>query len=209
MGNMDVPQLYKTYFLDKADERRMLFQQSAEYYHPRNGIYPGSFVHITPSFYIENMTYIDSDKRIPRFFKDENLRKYIDAQKKYDEDASVEWYRADYTDTLEIEEKSFDIMFSFYAGFISQECKKYLKDGGIFVCNNSHGDASLAFIDRDYTLIGVIKRSGENFRITEDNLDSYCIKKDGSPIDGEKVRKRMIGESFSKKGYAYIFRYKR
>ena len=110
---------------------------------------------------------------------------------------------------LPIATESFDMMFSFYAGFISQSCKKYLKQDGILVCNNSHGDASIAFTDPDYFLTAVVKRSGERFRISSDSLDAYFHKKDKSPIDTEKVLRRMTGENFTKKAYAYIFRYHR
>ncbi|MFX0037200.1 MAG: hypothetical protein ACFE9I_16330 [Candidatus Hermodarchaeota archaeon] len=40
-----------------------------------------------------------------------------------------------------------------YAGFVSQSCKEYLKVGGILLTNNSHGNASMAYIDDDYQFI--------------------------------------------------------
>lgn len=36
-------------------------------------------------------------------------------------------------------------------------------------------------------------------------MGEYFVKKDGSPIDREKVERTMIGENFVKKAYAYIF----
>ena len=51
-------------------------------------------------------------------------------------------------------EKSFDLLISQYAGFVSQHCKKYLKIGGILLVNNSHGDASMAKLDDDYKFVG-------------------------------------------------------
>jgi hypothetical protein len=209
MGRVEIPPLYKQYFVDKADERRVMFEKIATLYHPQKGIYPGSFVHITPSFYIPQMTYIDSDKRISKFFNDDNVTDYIEENKRYKETSSINGVQSDYSKNLPIDKNSFDIMFSLYAGFISQSCKTYLKNEGILVCNNSHGDASLACIDQDYELIGVIKRRGSEFNISNKDLPAYFIKKDGSPIDRAKVEKRMIGENFTKKGFAYIFRYSR
>ena len=207
MNPVAIPKLYNKYFIEKNDERKMLFKELQKMFNPKNGIYPGSFVHITPSFYINNMTYIDSDKRISNFFEDENLFRYIDKNKTYIDKPIFTGYQADFNSDLPIETESFDIMFSFYAGFISQSCKKYLKNDSILVCNNSHGDASIAYTDPDYSLISVIKRSGDKFEIIDDNLDSYFKKKDGRPIDKEKVLKRMTGEKFTKIGYAYIFRF--
>ncbi len=37
-----------------------------------------------------------------------------------------------------------DLIISQYAGFVGQETKRYLKEGGILLCNDSHGDATLA-----------------------------------------------------------------
>ena len=205
MPDVEIPPVYKKYFVDKQDERRELFAKLADMFKIKRGIYPGSFVHIAPSFHIEEMTYIDSDKRVASFFKDENVMSYIRANRSYVAMPVVQAFQADYSSTLPIEDHSFDIMFSFYAGFISQSCKKYLKPGGVLVCNNSHGDASLACLDSSYTLMGVIKRNGEHFSIRTDSLGEYFVKKDGSPIDREKVERTMTGENFVKKAYAYIF----
>ncbi len=82
-----IPELYKKYFADREDERRMMFKKLSDTYNPQNGIYPGSFIHVTPSFYIPDMTYIDSDKRFGRFFKDDNLLRYITDNKKYSDKA--------------------------------------------------------------------------------------------------------------------------
>ena len=206
MGNREIPQLYQQYFIDKHDERKMLFKKITELYQAQKGIYPGSFVHITPSFYIQDMTYIDSDKRISSFFENEKVLHFIEKNKQYNGRPSLHWYQADFSTELAIDKHSCDVMFSFYAGFISQSCKQYLKNDGILICNNSHGDASLAFVDGDYELLGVIKRNGARFSITDKDLHTYFKKKDGSSIDKNKIRKRMVGENFTKKGYAYIFK---
>ncbi len=206
MASLSIPKLYQQYFINKSDERREMFEQLYEIFKPSSGIYPGSFVHITPFFYIKEMTYIDSDKRMNKFFSDQAVIDYINEEKIYDKNPVVSWFQEDYSTKLPIDENKYDILFSFYAGFISQHCKKYLKNNGVLVCNNSHGDASIAYTDSDYTLIGVIKRNGNKFRIEKQNLEYFFQKKDGSIIDTQKVLKRMMGENFSKTGYAYIFR---
>ncbi|MBN2651505.1 MAG: hypothetical protein JXR63_03905 [Spirochaetales bacterium] len=199
------PQLYKQYFIDKNDERKTLFEKLVKLFPIKKGIYPGSFVHITPSFFIPEMTYIDADKRISKFFEETTLLSYIEENKHYKESPSVRGIQADYSTNLPIEKASFDIMFSFYAGFISQSCKNFLKKNAILVCNNSHGDASLAAIDPDYKLIGVITFNDQEYQISQEELTSFFIKKDGSSIDKEKVKRTMTGEKFTKTPYAYIF----
>lgn len=90
---------------------------------------------------------------------------------------------SDYSSDLPIKEKSFYILFSFYAGFISLSCKKYLKPNGILICNSSHGPTSIAYVYQDFELIGVIKRNGNAFRIKEEDVHMYFMKKDESSIN--------------------------
>lgn len=201
-----IPELYDQYFIQKQDERRHLFQLVAEQFQVKSGIYPGSFVHITPAFYIPEMAFIDSDRRINKFFQDDATMAYIEENKEYDGPAKVSWSQSDYTSATGIQEGHFDIMFSFYAGFISQDCKKYLKHQGILMANNSHGDASLALADTDYEALGVVLRNGDRFRIKSEGFQDFITKKDKSEIDVAKVTKRMVGERFSKSAFAIIFR---
>ena len=207
MNEYSIPELYSRYFVEKQDERRQLFKAVSDRYHPDRGIYPGSFVHITPSLYISDMTYIDNDRRISAFFSDSAVHEYINKNKVYPQSAVIDWFQVDYSETLSVRKASFDVMFSFYAGFISQVCKAYLKTEGITVCNNSHGDASLAFLDPDYRLIAVVRRNGEKYTISDDRLDTYFLKKDGTSIDRDRIIAKMTGENFTKKAFAYIFRY--
>ena len=158
----NTPELYFQYFIQKDDERIALFKILKDSYLLQKGLYPGSFVHITPSFFIENMVYVDSDRRMTKFFSDPAVNKFITNRKKYEAPSLVSFLQADFTKPLPLEDNSFDILVSLYAGFISQHCKQKLKMGGILVANNSHGDSSIAFTDWDYELIGAIKRNGKN-----------------------------------------------
>jgi len=209
MTHVNIPKLYKQYFIDKQDERNMLFEKLANHYNPLKGLYPGSFTHITPSLYISDMTYVDSDSRIARFFHDPEVRAYLEHHKTYPDAMKLCGIQADFTERLPLPENSYDMLFSFYAGLISQHCKRYIKEGGILVCNNSHGDSSICFTDSDYRLVGVVNRKGDTFTISQKDLETYFQKRDGTPIDREKVERRLTGENFTRKAFAYIFRYGR
>lgn len=200
------PGLYQQYYIDKEDERRGLFRLLSEEYDLSSGMYPGSFVHITPAFYIPEMVFIDNDRRIDRFFKDERTAAYIEEHKTYADPSRIHWQQTDYSMVTGLQEDHYDILFSFYAGFISQSCKRFLRRHGILLANNSHGDASLAIADPDYEPVGVVLRRGDDFRIKTHTLEPYITKQDSSAIDTERVRERMIGERFSAKAYAYLFR---
>ncbi|AHC15942.1 hypothetical protein [Salinispira pacifica] len=201
-----IPKLYDQYFVKKEDERRHLFQILSERFNLESGIYPGSFVHLTPAFYIREMIFIDNDRRINRFFSDPTTLEYINEQKIYNGEPKVIWRQGDYTEVGDLNEYSCDIMFSFYAGFISRHCKRFLKDRGVLIANNSHGDATLALSDPDYTCLGVILRNNQRFQIKTEEIEPYITKKNGSAFNLEKVREKMIGEKFSRYAYAYMFR---
>ena len=53
--------------------------------------------------------------------------------------------------------------------------------GGILLCNDSHGDATLAKFDEDFEFIGIVDRKNKRQR---DNLENYFTlprnKTDGS-----------------------------
>lgn len=208
MSESEPPRLYKKYYIDKGDERRELFKALTAQFEIHRGIYPGSFVHITPSFSIREMIYIDSDKRVHQFFHSKSAKEYVEENKEYGGPARFTGLQADFTGDIDVPPGYYDALFSFYSGFVSQACKKYLKGKGILIANNSHGDSSIAFTDPDYELIGMIHRKGSRFSITDKDLDQYFRKRDGSHIDVEKVLSTMTGERFTRPAYAYIFRKK-
>ncbi len=202
---MNAPELYERYFIDKGDERRELFSMLAERYGIKSAIYPGSFVHITPAFYIPETAYVDSDRRMKRFFTSIDTHAYIDDQKQYSAPVQLRWSQEDYRVIDQSYRSYYDAMFSFYAGSISQVCRAYLRDGGLLVANNSHGDASLAIADPSYRPIGIILRNDSRFRIRDEDFDEYLVKKDGSDIDPLEVRAKGVGVAFKKSAFAYLF----
>jgi len=201
-----IPNLYNEYFIKKNDERSELFKILSDTFYIKNGLYPGSFVHITPSFFISQMVYVDTDKRCSHFFSDSQTLDYINRKKTYHESPEIRFYHTDFKNNINEKAESFDLLISFYSGFISMYCKKYLKKSGVFIVNNSHGDASLAYLDKSFKLIGVAQRRGNHFKISDKDLSTYFKTKTGKSIDMEKIKKTMRGPGFIKIAYAYIFK---
>jgi len=199
------PRLYRTFFMDKSDERLELFRLLKDRFDICKGLYPGSFVHITPSFVFPEMVYADTNSRCPRFFASTELADFIDSRKEYSEPSVVRFHHVDFTAALPEEEHSFDLLISLYAGFVSQYCGRYLKTGGVLVANNSHGDAPLAFLDPSFELTGLVKRRGSYFSFSDQNLKDYFIAKNGLPIDKENIIRSMTSPGFTKTAYAYVF----
>jgi hypothetical protein len=185
-------QLYEKYFMDRDFERLDLFQLLLKKYGIKSALYPGSFVHITPSFVFQITVYVDTDKKAKNFFNDPEIYDFIKKHKIYPQNADITFYAMDYRNDLDLKAQNFDLLISQYAGFVSQYCKRYLKIGGVLLVNNSHGDASMASIDSDYELIAVINRSKEKHRLTEKNMDSYFIPKSTVNITKEYIEKNQI-----------------
>jgi len=203
---MDSLELYNKYYSSRDYERLELFQKISEKQHIEHVLYPGSFVHITPSFVFPHVVYVDSDKKAARFFKDPVIYEFISRKKKYPERAKVVYHQSNFATDFNEKEESFDLLISQSAGFVSFACKKYLKVGGILIVNNSHGDASMASIDSDYMLIAVYHRRNGLYMISNKNLKDYFIPKSDIEVTKAYLEKIQRGIGYTKTASWYIFR---
>ena len=81
--------------------------------------------------------------------------------------------------------------------------KQFLKTGGILLCNDSHGDSTLARFDEDFEFIGIIN-SGNKFK--NNNLENYFILSKERSINLEIVKEKMKGLKYKLSGGNYLFR---
>jgi hypothetical protein len=202
----DAPALYREHYIDKVFERLDLFQLLAARYGIESALYPGSFVHITPSLIYPVTTYVETDARAKAFFADPAVDAFINRRKIYDREPEVTFHAADYRRDFGEQEEHFDLLISQYAGFVSQLCKHYLKIGGLLLANNSHGDASMASIDDDYALIAVVNRRKGKHRLSEQNLDAYFVPKAEVEVTREYIQKLGRGIGYTKSASSYVFR---
>lgn len=146
------------------------------------------------------------EKRAKRFFATPEVHQLISKRKVYSEEAQVQFHHQDYTKHLPERDESFDLLISQYAGFVSQSCKRYLKIGGWLLANNSHGDASMAYLDDDYALVGVVNRRGDKFSYSAKKLEEFFIPKKDVPSTKEYLEKIQRGIGYQKSAFAYVFR---
>lgn len=203
-----VPELYRKYFLDRNFERLDLFQRIGEKYDIQRVLYPGSYVHITPSFFFPDVVYVDSDKKAKKFFDNQKLlQDFVYRRKNYLQKTKVTFHFADYRDSIDEIEESFDLLTSQYAGFVGQHCKRYLKKGGLLLANNSHGDAGVAALDDGYRLIAVVQSRSGKYHISDTNLEQYFVPK-ASKVHATKEHLLELGRGMGYKKTAsfYVFR---
>ncbi len=204
---MNIPEPYKKYHVDKDYTSIGLFRALNKRFTIEKVFYPGSHVHITPSLVFSHVTYADSFRKTYQFFENAEIIDFIKKNKEYSEEPFIRFYQQDYNKRFQDLNKEFDLLISQYAGFVGQAAKRYLKKGGLLVCNNSHGDASMASLDPDFELIAIYRRNTDDkFSISDKNLDEYLKPKSGIEPTKEQLLKSMRGITYTKSPSGYIFR---
>jgi len=194
-------------YTEKVYDRYEVFIEICNKFSIKRALYPGSYIHITPSLIISEVTYIDSIKTAKKFFDYMNeILEFLDRNKIYDEKTVINFEAKDFNNDLPIPENYYDLLISQFSGFISQSCKKYLMHGGLLLANDSHGDATLAKADEDYQFIGVISKINGVYKYNDKNLEDYFSFKRKRPVDIEKVKREMKGPKYKLKSDYYIFK---
>ena len=90
MKKNSVSDLYKKYFRDIQFERCGLFKAIQQNYDCTTVLYPGSSIHITPSFYFPHVVYVDTHEVAQKFFADhETVVGFITSNKKYQQSGFI------------------------------------------------------------------------------------------------------------------------
>lgn len=195
-------------YMKKVGDRNGLFSILSINFPIKRVLYPRSYVDITPSFYFPYTVYVDNDKKVNKFFKKgEMIKDFIDRNKEYSEDSFFKYFPNDYSNKIDEDEHSFDLLISLYAGFISKYFKNYLKNGGFLIVNDSYGDASLAQLDNNFRLIAIINLIDSKYIISQKNLDQYFILKKQFVVTVDYLENFQKGIDFKKKADFYLFKF--
>lgn len=197
---------YQKYYIERNYEQVDLFRILKSTYKINKVIYPGSFIHISPSFIFPEVVYIDSDKNAIKFFQNNKLFDIVRDRKEYSEEPKISFYGEDYAKKIKVLYEQFDLLISQYAGFISDQCKDYLRVGGYLLVNNSHGDAGLASIDGDYELVSTVHKARGMYRLSDTSLERYFIPKENILVTRELLLKTGRGTGYTKTAPLYVFK---
>ena len=182
---------YKSRYLDgpgSDDGLRSVFRKIRDEFHVRRVLYPGSYLHITPSLYFPYVCYVDSLAGFADALADSNLRQYVADHREYPEAPVICCYQQDYSTFTCEPEGSFDLLISLNSGLISQACKRFLRTGGLLLVNDEHYDARRAFVDPDYLLCTVFAGDDScRMETSKADLDVYFRTARGTPLTLEMV----------------------
>ncbi len=198
---------YNKYFISRQFDRLGLFELLQQKYAVKKALYLGSHIHITPSLVYPEVVYVDSYDAFKKMVESEEAEAFIANNKQYAQPSRYTFLKQNYDTALDIDD-DFDLLLSQYAGFVSQAGKQYLKKGGIFVANNSHGDATMAHLDKDFKLIAVAKHTKQAWRLSEEKLEQYFIRKDRQNDSKKELLKTGKGPGYVTSATCYIFQYK-
>ena len=206
MSSLDVAAFHRAYERHPGDRAR-LFAAAAAAIDVRSVLYPGSYVDVAASCVWDELTYVDTDRRAASFFdQEEAVRRLIAPNRTHTGPFSFTFVRGDYRDRLPMADASVDLLVSLYAGFVSVSCSRYLRRGGRLLVNDSHGDASMASLQPDLRLSGVIKRRRRGYAHSVRDLDEYLQpREEGLSFDESAVRARGRGIPFRRTAAAYIY----
>ena len=176
-------------------------------------VYPGSYIHITPSLVFPCVCYVDSVKGFGTAMQSDDLVPWLDAHKDYTEPVEFTAIETAYNSIPSTLLAGFGLMISLNAGAISQECKPLLSPSAHLLANDGHYDAARAHVDADYTLVAALNVNGA-CETDEDALRGYFVTKQGQPLTREMLAEN-VQRSPSKARYkmaraadAFLFRFK-
>ena len=198
-------QAYQKYYIDRDYEQVDLFRLLKAEYGISSAIYPGSYIQVSPSFIFPHVVYIDSDPQAIRFFKGESLGELVAGRKEYPQEPKIAFHGIDYKEFIEEYRSKFDLLISQYAGFISEVCKPYVKPGGYLLVNNSHGDAGMASLDRDFRLIATVHRRTGKYRLSTASLEEYFIPKKDIAVTRQLLLERGKGVGYTRTAALYLY----
>lgn len=188
-------------------DRSELFGILAERWPSHDALYPGCYLDASPSTAIPAVTYVDTDRRAERYFADqERVAAELRGRTRQGFTPRVRFLRGDYTTALDLPEAAFDLLISLYAGPFWDHCRRYLRPGGLFLANASHGDACIAALDPRLTLVAAVHHRDDRYRFDTDALNSYLVPKSPAAADADKIRRSGRGIAYTPTAFAYLFR---
>lgn len=175
MDERRVATLYDEYVVQHGLERTVLLSTiRARFERPPTVLYPGCFVHVTPSFYFQHVIYVDRNELAREFFAESaGVLALINNRKRYSQSPYVRFLAQDYTSELPFPHESFELLLSLFAPGVSRACARYLRPGGLLLSNDHMGDAREAAGMGDLELCAVLEQRRDEIRLQESDVAGY------------------------------------
>jgi SAM-dependent methyltransferase len=166
-------------------------------------LYPGCLIHVTPSFFFQHVVYVDrSDFARDFFAHGDEVSRIVNGRRRYRQSPFIRFVGQDFTRPIPVPEESFDVLMALYAVGVSRSCNRYLRDGGVLVTDDHHGDAADA-LAAGLTLEAAIKLDRAKLRWVDGDLSGFLEPRAES---ARAARTRTPGSKYARDAAFYIFR---
>eukprot|EP00916_Digyalum_oweni_P009481 GHVL01016000.1.p1 GENE.GHVL01016000.1~~GHVL01016000.1.p1 ORF type:complete len:257 (+),score=94.29 GHVL01016000.1:61-831(+) len=191
---------FKSYANNKLEDFYVpIFRALSKEINIKTVLYPGCHRHITPSLFFNDIHYIDIDNKVSNIYYDKKSIKYINDNKEYNSETKINFSNNSYNN---IESEKVDLLISLSANIVSEPCEKFIKKNGYLFVNDSHYDASTAYVNNKLKLIKYInddeyiynnKYEKKNICFCDKNIND-CFHL----INGKKINKELVQECIEK-----------
>ncbi len=190
-------------------DRSALFAALTDAWPIARALYPGSYVDLSPSTAVRDVTYVDTDRRAARYFDDPaRVTAELQGRTTYTDPPTVRFLHADYTHRLPVEPASVDLMVSLFAGPVSEHCRPYLRPGGLLLANTSHGDAWLAALGPHFRLVAAVQHRADRYRLETGDLAGHLEPRRPRDVDAASIRRSGRGVAAVRSAFAYVFEHR-
>lgn len=165
MSAKSVIDSYKTIYRDMDFERLDLFRLIEATYHCREVLYPGCSIHVTPSFVFPHVVYVDKSAEAKTFFDGHaEVLDFVARNREYKRKPFIQFFHQDYSAHLPLQQESFDLLLSFFAGTVAPACEEYLRRGGLLL-TNQRGEVDAV---SGFGLVGTIRFQGGKYQFASE-----------------------------------------
>lgn len=207
MQNSTAPiEQYQKMYVDLDMERRGLFALIREKYQPKEVLYPGCSIHITPAFYFPHMVFVDHSPTAKTFFANlDTLHEFVSRHRNYRRTPFLQFIAQDFTQPLPVRKNQFDLLLALFAGGITQACKAYLRVGGLLLTNNHQNDAADAIRDQELAPVAIIEHQQDRYRLTYPRPGQTLELKGQASRPKRYLRPRSTGVEYIENERYYLF----
>ena|GEM_PF-1026270 len=195
-----VKQAYEKRYEDIHFDRSQLFELINKTYHPKNVLYAGCSIHLTPAFYFPRITFVDKSNETIQYFSDlQEILLYINKRKHYIQKSQLQFKCADYKKPGL--QTSYDLLISLFSPRVIEYCSKYVRKDGMVLTHNYQEEARVLINNTSWKMIAYIDYHRGKYIIHEKARKEIMERKHGSRY----LRTTNDGTEYIEKEKYYIF----
>jgi hypothetical protein len=172
-------------------ERQGLFRLLRRQFNPREVVYLGSSIHVTPSFFFPHVRYVDNGDQSSAFFSGmDAVNAFVSQRKQYRQAPYLHYVHADYLSSMPGPFARGDLVLALYAPGALSIAANYLQRHGLLVYLPLPSDQDIA-PPAALVQVGAILAKGYSYRYEEGDrmLPTPSARlTGGSPGRGERYR---------------------